>query len=252
MEDKQDTTLIELDNFDDYLNSLESEAYHYYDKHIEQFGKVKIQMRQKAVLLDKSTIEECRETLKKIAKYNSIIEDILTEEIMDYSVDQNKFDSVKARFNDRNSLLLGMKNIFETYIFGINLRIEELRDMPQHKPATSKEEKKGFDLGLDKPQLESLHNTLIEQKLLVKCEFKHFENAFNSEVLAEDFKQLKWNKSKAVLSLFVGLLNHGNKWKIAETVFENCNSRNLAKAFSNCNELDKHKPNIRLFQRILP
>ena len=54
------------------------------------------------------------------------------------------------------------------------------------------EQLQGFDLNLSVPQLETLHGLLIDDKFLIRCEFKHFKNAFNGEVLAEDFEPLEW------------------------------------------------------------
>jgi hypothetical protein len=110
----------------------------------------------------------------------------------------------------------------------------------------------GFNLGYSDERLITLHTVLSDNNFLKKeSNLDHFKNAFNGEVLAEGFEQLKWIKNKAVLSLFVGLLNDNNKWKIAQTVFENCNSRNLAKSFNNCDGLEKHKPAISFFKEIL-
>ena len=123
-------------------------------------------------------------------------------------------------------------------------------------PPTNKkpqEPPKGYDLNLSVPQLETLHTKLIEGKFLdINTKLKHFKNAFNGNVLAVDFEQLKWLQEDTILSLFVALTNHKNKWKIAESVFENCDSGNLRKTFNNCKDLTIHKSNIKLFQNILP
>jgi hypothetical protein len=138
-----------------------------------------------------------------------------------------------------------------------SLRIETLPESNFEISPKSKLNKppKGYYLGLSVPQLETLHALLIGKFLDSNTSIDHFKNAFNCEDL-KDFVKLKWIGSKAVLSLFVGLLNHDNKWKIAESIFENCDSRNLAKSFNNCNPdgkpLNKHKPNISLFKSILP
>jgi hypothetical protein len=78
-----------------------------------------------------------------------------------------------------------------------------------------------------------------------------FINAFNGEVLNTDFKKLKWKKSKVILSMFIGLLDQEHPWKKAEIIFENINSDNLRKSYSNQRELDKHKSTNKTFHKIL-
>lgn len=111
---------------------------------------------------------------------------------------------------------------------------------------------KGYDLYYSEPQLENLHEQLIGNFIDRNTELKHFINAFDGKVLAEEFKPLKWIKNKTVLSLFVGLLNHENKWKTAEIIFENTDRGNLRKSFNNGDGLDKHKSTIEFFKKILP
>lgn len=147
-----------------------------------------------------------------------------------------------------------LKDIFYLRLTTLDNVIKEL-EPKNTKTGKPQEQPKGYYLGLSVPQLKTLHALLIGKFLDSNTSIDHFKNAFNGEEL-KDFEPLKWIGSKAVLSLFVGLLNHDNKWKIAESIFENCDSRNLAKSFNNCNPdgkpLNKHKPNISLFKSILP
>lgn len=71
-----------------------------------------------------------------------------------------------------------------------NELMRKLREISTPTPPPPAEVK-GFDLRLNKPQLESLHKLLIDEKFLVKCEFKHFQNAFNGLPLI-GFEKLEW------------------------------------------------------------
>lgn len=153
----------------------------------------------------------------------------------------------------RKEILKPFKSRFE----GIPLDLDLIDTIQNRKPASTKKNKSdisdtGFNLGYTDTQLETLRTALIDSKFLdSNTQLEDFKNAFSGEVLAEDFKPLKWIKNKSVLSLFVGLLNQENKWKIAKSVFENCDSRNLAKSFNNCDRLEKHKPTISFFKGVL-
>ncbi|MES2519309.1 MAG: hypothetical protein V4585_14435 [Bacteroidota bacterium] len=158
--------------------------------------------------------------------------------------------------NDTPYYLWNEENIIENMVKFIDFernRLSNLTGIPTPKPP-HKAEETGYNLGYSDTQLETLYGKLIGNYLDKNTQLEDFKNSFNGEVLAEG-KRLKWIGSKTVLSLFVGLLIHDNKWKIAESVFENCNSRNLAKSFNNCNPdgfpLNKHKPTIKLFKNIL-
>ena len=228
MEDTQDNTLVELDNFDDFLQSEDNELIIIYSQHIDLIKKNSERIKKVSCKYD-LPILEYEKALRLIDQYKRNYEEYFSSIIGDYAVNLNKFDNVKAVFDERNEELKKAKKMFKRCKKIINGTIEKIK---KQEEATSKEEKKGFDLGLDKPQLDSLHNALIEQKLLVKCEFKHFENAFNNEVLAEDFKQLKW-RVQYYASIFVRhYIEHDTPWKIATQVFDNGTIDSLKNAYN--------------------
>ncbi|MBA4852403.1 hypothetical protein [Emticicia sp. BO119] len=113
-------------------------------------------------------------------------------------------------------------------------------------------EQSGFNLNYTNKQLKELLNKLIESDFLPKnTSDKHFINAFDGNLLSDDFKQLDWNKGITNLSLFIGIFKHKNKWKKAEVIFLNIKSGNLRKSYNIAKELDIHKSTNRQFHNIL-
>ena len=78
--------------------------------------------------------------------------------------------------DDNNTNLFSLSNRFIAFLKVID------------KPVTSNEGKNGFDLGLDKPQLEGLHKALIDANILKKGQFV---KAF-TELPLIDFDKLEW------------------------------------------------------------
>ena len=217
------------------------------DKLLEFYKRDYLRMRDESYIMDKEcNIDRWGELMTRFGISNGgksrSVSTIRTMAICDFGT--NTYLSEKL-LKDIGSLFGKKKSVLALII----------KDLEPKNTNTGKpqEPPKGYYLGLSEPQLETLHRKLIDGIFLDRnTKLEHFKNAFNGEVLAEGFKQLKWLENKSVLSLFVGLINHKNKWKIAESVFENCDSGNLRKTFDRCDGLDTHKSNIKLFRNILP
>lgn len=92
---------------------------------------------------------------------------------------------------------------------------------------------KGYDLGYTVEQLETLHTKLIEGNFLDRnTQLEHFKNAFNGEVLAEEFEPLKWLKSYYASIFVYEYIGHKTPWQIVERVFDNGTSNSLKNAYN--------------------
>lgn len=133
-----------------------------------------------------------------------------------------------------------------------NESMRKLREISTPTPP-HQAEVKGFDLCLDDTQLENLHEKLIERKFLEKTtKLQDFKNAFNGEVLAEDFEPLKW-KVNYYASIFVTYyIGHKTPWKVAAQVFDNGTIDSLKNAYKPKNGLlsDKQKNAKELLDKI--
>lgn len=124
--------------------------------------------------------------------------------------------------SDEYIITAGLKQIctYNLYIELFDLKLKELNDLELSELQSSKKESKqqtGFNLGFSEPQLEALHQALIDKGYLDKnTKQAHFKNAFNGKELI-DFEPLKWKvptKGAIFIKYYFGdEKNFWSKWK---------------------------------------
>lgn len=122
-------SVIERDNFDDYINLSEDELYNQYEQHIS-ISKKHLRKIEEITFKYDLPISEYQKGLRLIEQYKNIYKNILDQKIGDYPVntDKSKFDRVRAIFLERNEHLKKQIKKFKGYKKVIKGTIEKIKE----------------------------------------------------------------------------------------------------------------------------
>ena len=209
-----------------------------FGEHVEIFNKQMNKLKKKYYHLKENDFAENRLLFEDKYKVNFISDDNFLQflyqkfKLLRFNFSFSHFekfnlvriDGLILTWNKRDITKDISISVFHEYCQMIKSKFES--ELSMHSlPAPA--EPKGFDLRLTEEQLIVLHKELIENKFLkIKTKLNHFINAFNGEVLKDNFKPLEWIEPTKG-AIFIEVFTNKNPWTKLESIMVKANYSKL-------------------------